>query len=630
MELVVPESSLSLEEISSIVDHEDYFFYKNSKSPLRQWERMDRKYSRHHLLQRTDYFSLEQVLRKTIADGFPLRFSMEELLRAGLNRRIALGSLVPSINLSVGEGVSPINFNNAFVNLFGFLMPQHWLNLAAQNKQEKAQRYLFLKTALDEILNAQRQYIKVHKAIIDFEIINFYFIHYQLLMRHYDTSGYKFNTVKAYLGTIGIDMATKRGESKLLFDQLARTMALESVTGPYQEDYGLGKLNIRPLENFPTKVDFELLAEAYRDKDQFTRLAVSRSLELQALKEFYQISKLGIGITASGQTFSNHDAKALPPSGHHGQFGLSFGFETLPTILYSVSAARTAKIDVQEQYLDILNLARTSHDLFTNMIGAYTEAKRSYDLNKVAFFSNIEALMLNGYEPDLYFITAFENTLNAELKLNRAYHNVLEARYLIQRLAVTDESNMLPKILRMIPKRKKTSDLAKNYLPEEFQLRQAKLGYLDQVAVTLTKVEDLSSFLQGEIIDREGRFMNVCEEDINEAILNNLDALLSNPRSLRHGLIRRQKDQEFFIQLSLYLKNKDLKIEHHRARKLSKRCGFIFEGESFMHELKFKLHDVQTQQNLPESTNIQDLHKVPLKINGQSYSKALKIAKQSR
>lgn len=552
---VVPESVLSQEEI-------DYFlttgnvFHRNSMEPF-TWDRWERKYSRHYLGPRDQFFSLDDVIHKTLSDGFPVRYKVEELYRAGMANHVAWGGVVPRISLTLGEGASPINLNNMFVNLFGFLMPQHWMYLAGRYKAYKASKYLFLKTALDEILNAELHYLKLHNSIQDFEIINFYFIHLQLLTRMFPELRREFDTLKARFGNEGSQMALKRGETKLGFDALAQVMALEKGE---QGDYGAGKINIKNLDPFPQSVPGpHSLETEFQDKESFVRLAVARSVELKSILEFYKISKLNIGITAFGSILENKDAKKNIEN--QAQFGINLGYDTLPKILIASSDKRTAKINVQDEYFKVLNLARRAHDLYTNSVGLYTESLRSLELNRTSFETNLKHVLDHRQIPDGVFLFSFIQLLDAELKLNKSFHKSLEAKALLKRLMVTKESE----VLDYLPSSPEVHAV-KKFFNEDYETKAPTLSAADSYARTVRTSKKLSNLLSGEITDQDGTLHRLSEDEVRDCILFNIQFLL-------HSKWNFPKSRKFYKMLYRYIKRNEIRLSDYEMRFLHKKSN---------------------------------------------------------
>ena len=57
------------------------------------------------------------------------------------------------------------------------------MKIVNQKRALKVSRYLVLRSVLDEVLTAKLAYINQHQLIQEFEILNYYFIHLQLLSK---------------------------------------------------------------------------------------------------------------------------------------------------------------------------------------------------------------------------------------------------------------------------------------------------------------------------------------------------------------------------------------------------------------------------------------------------------------
>lgn len=452
------ETVLDSEEVSGILSEKNVYFRHNETSGVR-WDRFARQYGSHLLAKRTQYFSLADVKKRTLHDGFATRYQVQGLIRAALDPHIAFGQILPGISVTVGDGAAPISTANAFNGLFGFLFPQNWMNLKVQNRQRDIMKYLFIKTALDEANNAELAYIDQHHAIMDFEIKNYYLVHGLLTTRLLENtySGVEIgedtraaiSTFRAMVGTIASEMSLDRGRIKFGFDSLALIMALEKDAAGAK---GIEKINIYNLADFPERVEqLSALPEPLKSKDTFVQEAVNRSIELRAIGELYKISKLNVGITALSSMTSNRENSGT----REPRFGFSFSYATLPRIFKSVSGQRTAEIDVQQEYHKLMNTARRAHDLYSNNLGLYTEASLSLELNRKAFLENLSQVFDHGSPINYAFQESIQQMVDAELKVNLALHNALKGLAIMRRLLLADEEQIMP------------------YLPEDEEVEKA-------------------------------------------------------------------------------------------------------------------------------------------------------------
>ena len=545
-QVIKPEDILSQEEIDEFMDQKNFFFSDAE-------DRLQRKYSKHLHSKRDQYYSMGDVVQKTLTDSIPLQYKIQKLHRAGIDRHISWGAVIPKLSISVGEGLSPINLNSMFTNLFGFLMPHHWMNLIGKNRAYKATRYLFLKSALDEKLNVELYYLRIHRSIREFEIINFYLVHMELLSRLYPQSSRNFKTIQGRFAGKAVEMALKRGEVKLRFDDLALTMALEKGRG---DDYAAERINIYNIEDFPSKIPpLESLEPVYHSKEAFVREVLNQSIELKSIKEFYEISKLNVGITAFGSVVENTGAEVN--NGNKAQFGLHFGYDTLPQIIKSVSFKRTAKIDVRQEYLKMLDLARRSYDLYTNALGLYHESKRMLEYTKESFFLNLNKLIEEGAAVDGAFLFSFDLVFDAELKLNQAFHESLEAKGLMDRLLM----HCVDEVFELLPKEDEVKAAHKffeenhNYFDDHIALTD-----LDQRLRQIYKRKQLQELLE----THQNNDSQYRSEDFHKAISKNMPHLLEKKWF-------RRKTSKFFKLLYDYVLDHNIDLSDYNQNKLRKR-----------------------------------------------------------
>ena len=255
---VTPEKVFTREEIQRIHETKDYFFRSSLNETTPVWKSTNRRYSSHYLGNRTDYFDLNDVLGCVLRSGFPIQYQLEQLYRAKLGIHSHIGDLLPKVDLAFGQGVSGLDINKVFSGVFGFVLPANWMKLANQTRVYKSSKLILTRTVLDQILKSKLMYINQHQRIQEFEILNFYFIHLQLLSKIYPDKNRALNTMLGRFAFEGTEMASQRGRTKIGFDDLALMMALEKVGS----DFTANTLNISDIEDFPEKVrDLEELED---------------------------------------------------------------------------------------------------------------------------------------------------------------------------------------------------------------------------------------------------------------------------------------------------------------------------------------------------------------------------------
>jgi hypothetical protein len=548
---ITPECVLSKEELDKITKEENFFLFKNMDNSTPIWRQSKRKYSNHYLKDRDQYFDMREVVRRVLLDGFPIQYKLEKMYRDKLGLQVAIGNVIPRLHIGFGEGAGGINIGEIFLGLFNFLLPANWMKISNQKRVVKISQYMLFLTVFNEILGAKLAYIKQHQLIQEFEIINYYFIHLQILAKRYQYNSRAINTLIGKFSVDGTDMASQRGKTKLGYNDLALMMALEHC----DNDLSIKKFNIKDLDTFPSHVPkSEELDPIFQTKEKFLQEVVKQSVELKTVQELYKISKLNIGITAFGSSFSHRSIPGF--NNQDARFALGFGYGTIPRILISKSLKHKTEIDVRKEYLKMIHAARTSYDLYTNSLGGYIEAKRSLELNRKAFIDNLTHILNTSSEPDSLFIFSLNHLIKTELKLNNALHGFLKAKAHMERFVLWDKEeylSLLPskgKILKTFEKIKYEYLLDKDYT------------FLDQHTKSLKRSHDLEQTLyQHKSIDNLESFE---DDDILDTVKKHLPDLLLKKKIFG-------KSSNFYKILKKYINEHKIELTSSQSKTLSKR-----------------------------------------------------------
>ena len=542
---ITPDQVLSQQEIENIHETKNYFFWRDLDESSPVWRERERKYGSHFLGERDQYFNLDQVIHRVLSDGFPIQYQLEELYQAKLGIHSKLGDLIPKIDLRFPSGVTGIDIGAVFAGLFGFIQPANWLKLVNQKRLINVAEQLLFRTLLDEALKAKLLYINQHQLIQEFEILNYYFIHLQVFSEKYQHASRTLTTLLGKFAYEGTKMATKRGETKLGFNDLSLLMALEKING----DYTAQHFNIADLDHFPNVVKgLAELPTEYKNKQRYLELVVERSIEMQTAKELLKIAKLNVGITATGNMFSNANES------NDEILALRFGYGTLPNILIAQSQMRTVKIDVRKEYISMLDMARRSFDYYTNALGGYTEANRALGSNRKAFIANLEYTLESDQEPDALFMLSLDHLLGSELILNNALHGSLRARAYMDRFLLVD-------------------DWAKDYLPNKNEIehfftkkneilsaKQEAFGHMDRSLQKVRKSSELTALLYQY---SDNYPYTLSPGDVESAVKRNL-------RQLFNTNLVNLKSRNFFKVLEAYIEERHIElssVEHYLLHK---------------------------------------------------------------
>ncbi len=548
---ITPEHVLSQEEISEITGTQNYFLYKSLDDGRPVWMHTHRHYGQHLFNHRDHIFTLEDVLHHVLTDAFPIQEKIQELYRGRLGIHVQLGNILPQLIVDFGQGLSPHGINQALTGLYSFLLPANWMQLVNKKRVYRTTQLMLAKVTLDQLLSARTIFLQQHQRIQEFEILNYYFIHLQLLAGKYPELSRKVQTILGKFAALGTDMSIKRSEIRLGFETLALVMALAKV----DHHAGTGHLNIADIEDFPDHVlDLEQLEDVYQHKSEFIKAVIRNSLELKIFMQFYKISRLNIGISAFGAISTVEDAKKTDSDV---RFAMQFGYGNLPMIMIARSLAKTVRIDVQKQYVDMLSIARESFDYHLNSIGNYAEAKRALAMNRAAFKTNVQYLVDSGAEPDALFMLALDQLIQSELKLNQALHLSLIARAYMDRFLLREKSD----VFKHLPNK---GDILK-------QFAKIKGEKLDE----LKREEEISKVFEGVRNTRElDRLLNhsvsdpllstLSEKELIQAVQNSMGILLYSKVGFR-------KHRSFYKILDAFVAKHKIQLTQMEAYILLKK-----------------------------------------------------------
>ncbi len=559
---ITPEDSLSPDEIQAIVSTKDFFHYKNMEENIFPiWKYTNRKYSSHFFKDRSVALSMSDVVHHVLTDGFPIQGKLQELYRSKMAVEVVRGGLIPSIHIAIGQGASPVDIKKLFTGLFGFLLPANWLLLKSYKELQGVAEKFLLKTVLDEILATKIAYINLHKLIQDFEIYNYYYIHTQILTNTVsDDSPYK-PLLKSQYGFQGNLMATTRQQVRFGFDSLALEIALEKLKG----QYALQNFNIKEIDDF--KFELKDLAESpqeiYRTPERFLQEVVERSIELKAVKQLYKISKLNTGVVATGGTLEVKPNVPLTNinNGTNAQFAIHFGYSVIPKVLYVNSLSDTAYIDVKDQYISMLNAARTAYDTYTNGLELYTQSIDSLRHTQEAFTKALKVIVEEGKEPDLGFLFPVSNLVQAELSLNASLHTAAIGNAYMDRFLLTEEKNAM----KYLPEKGEIMTLFRNLTKKSGPLTHDPLT---QEFMDIHSSKKLNTLLRGEDSD----WSHYTPIEMKNLVQENIGNLLFSKWFKLH------KSKKFYNVLDDYFQNKKIELTEEEKFKLYKKRRPWYRG----------------------------------------------------
>ena len=551
--LIRPSSIMNSQEINLIHKSKSYFNYKKMDDTKPIWMTTKRRYGHHYLNERTKKANLDQVLEGVLTKSFSIQYKLHALYQAKLGIHSKIGDLLPKISFQFGKGVPSSSFGSFFSSVFGFLSPSNWMQLINQRRAYKIAKMMLKKSVLDDILSVKLLYLKQHQEIQKFEILNFYFIHLQLLTDRFKRNTRIYKTLMGSVAVEGTKMSTQRAILQVGFNDLTKAMGLDVL----EHDHTADKFNISDIKHFPSFVQEPGKLEThYQNKNIFLKDIVKKSIELKIAETLHKMSQLNVGITATSGTLNN--ISSTQPSSAI-RFGANFGYGTLPNILIAKSQAKVAKVDVKLEFLNLLDTARRSFDLYTNSLGSYTQAIDSLKITRDAFKSNLDHFLTKETVPDAYFIRSVQDLIESELILNNALHGSLRARAHMDRLLLIDNDNAL----KFLPGKEKIVSFFDDVASKD----EATVKRFYEASVLIWKVRhanDLKRILYKHKSHKALKGLN--KSELVRIVTKNMDALLKSN-------IFSYKRKKFFSLLNTFIQENKIDLEKRQASVLKQKIN---------------------------------------------------------
>ncbi len=548
-----PEDVLQPEEIKSITENKSYFARVNTS-----WNRWERKHV-DPILRRTKFLTYDDVLRETLKNSFDLSLNEETIYRTNMDKHIAIGALLPHFTMSFGDGVQPLNLvSQAFSNLFGFLLPQNWLNVAMQKKLQEAARLAFVKQALDAYLTIRSDFYAAQQRLIDMETMLFYQTHLRLLARHWE------DDADAQALIEGLARVLQSRYTDFIMAPLNTVFQDMTMTKDLDGRLAADRTTIKNLDPIPDSlVDIEDLGAPYFDKENFVQKALELSVEVQIARILYSVSKLSITISALSPNFNKRDSGTQP------QFGVSFGWGSIPTLLKARSLKRSAKVAINQASIFTIDKARRAHGDYIAAVRLLRESEKSLEVNRRGFLAALQRALQPGYKPDMILVQLFQQLLESEFNVNRALTNGLRFKATMQRYVLDDPDGLLERYMPAALQVKKSIDFFKKTLDQH----AFSNGHLDMILQTVHRSSDLKPILEGNILNEEGEATNI-------AVASVIDAMQRNMPYLLDGTIR--KSRKFYQMLRQFLQQENVTLDDDDNKLLNAYANHTRVGRLFM------------------------------------------------
>ncbi len=547
-----PEDVLSDEQIADIIARKDYFYIDEMDLNLPIWRKTKRQYAKRALSGRTHLLTMSDVIHRVLTDGLPIQYQMEQMIRGRLGIHNAIGDLIPSIDLKLGY-TNVFGASNMFSSLFGFLLPANWLKLIAQKHAYTATQLLLLKTVLDQIVAIKEAYYVAHNAISDLEILNYYLAHLHLLSRLYPHDDRTLQTLIGQVGVQASNTALQIGQTGFALWSIGQAMALEKLDGFISTK----TLNIADISDFPNDVpDLPDLEFPFQDFETFINETVRLSVEMKIADEYYKISKLNVGISATSNTFYFAPGQTY---NRDLQLGVRLGYNSIPNVLTAKSFQRTAQIDVESEFIALLGNARRSLGFYKMNVVTFSESHHSLSVNRAAFKKNVRYYVDNQIVPDATFLFSLTQLITTELQVNAALHGSLISRAYMDRYTLRDQ------------------EIAAKYLPAKGAVMEFFARYLENNATQQGRESLIESLLKD--VRKEKRLQLILYEHKTIPGLQDLShqnlvsSVQDNIANLLHTSFTFRKNEKFFRMLQDFITTNNIVLTRMEEQILEKKSG---------------------------------------------------------
>ena len=216
------EQILPREQIEEIVAKKNYFLSNDWSAPGSYvWDFSKLDYSKFFYKNRPEALTYSDTLDSSMKRLMDLSINVQTLMQSRMNIHLAVGELLPSINLPFGQGVD-YGVSGLFRGLFGFVLPQQWLRLKNSRLNYKLAKLSLLKVSLDQYMNHRIKLYEIHRSVARFEIESFFFTHLELFSKNMNFSNPRDQEILQSMSRpIATDMAETANMIGIRFNDLA-------------------------------------------------------------------------------------------------------------------------------------------------------------------------------------------------------------------------------------------------------------------------------------------------------------------------------------------------------------------------------------------------------------------------
>ena len=522
--------------IDKTLEEKNFF---NRKEWLKQkgdpWDVLDQKYSEAFLAKRTQKIKYQDAVDRAMQYSFHLAYGVEQLTQGKLGIHEALGSILPSLNLTLGDGL-PIGVKEVFSGLFGFLLPHNWIKLRQAKLHYNVAKETVKKAALDDYMNIQLVFLELHRVVIKAEIMSFYLCHLQMLEKGFRQEWPELaDLLLALCSDVSLDLSYAVNSIGIHHNNLALALV---VIQDEENQFSANALRVDLIRDFPKKLKGKKeIVKIFGTKEEYVRKVFKDSLELKIIKILEKVAKHNVGVTASSDLFSDGSTGISPG------LGLNIGYGNLPRSLIAHSEKREAQINVLRETINFLDTTRRAYGNYRNSLRSFREAELSVESHRVVFYRELGDLMSrDGNLSKAEFMKSLENLIKAEVTRNDVLHQGLRELSILRRYRLFEV------------------DHVNSYLPTPLDVDAAidkarhgrlhkKVKSLPEFLKKIKRTRELKKFLSGEFNKVE--WLGFGKKSIEDLVRENLDLLL----------VKKHRSRRFFKTLRKYVLENKISIK---------------------------------------------------------------------
>ena len=540
---------LSSKQIATIINDKNYFQNKDWSNPGSYvWDYSKLEYSLFFYKHRKESLSYNQALDLSMKRMMDIAINLQTLTQARMNIHLAVGDLLPSLNLPFGQGAD-YGASGLFKGIFGFVLPQQWLRLKHSKLSYKLAKLSLLKASLDHYMQNRMTLYEIHRTVTRFEIESFFFTHLELFVNHLRNTNPRGNDIlQAISRSIATDMAETGNRLGIRFNDLAfisnifrdtnKRLASDSIRLGFMKEY---------MKELPKLSD---LGVAFKNRDTFVRESLQRSIEMIIIKNLVKVAKLNIGITVMGDFTLEDNAWDFSSD-------FQFGYGTIPATLKASADKKIAKIEVSKELQSFLDLARRAYGNYQNALRLWNNALEQKKIAQTAFYALLEEVLTDPSKASPLAILTISSLYNAELRLNNAIHDAWKAKAQMDRFMRHDENIVMSYLPKTLDIKDAIDNLEKFVYQENWDVKE-----INELVTSIRKTADLKAFLGGNYQLESGLILR--KSDCLAIVKTHLSELLSSKNRSRHFF---STLKDYFTQKKIHLTKTQTNLLEYNIKK---------------------------------------------------------------